>query len=173
MSPSSHLYKVPGPLKGRWNQLLGGGNLQLTSRQKCWLFSFDNIFHSFTYLFFMWNEVVTCSECSLTAALRQLDDGRIGWNLMNSANITYCMYLESFSFSDILYISAFWVNVQNLCSALAACLREKLLKWSNTKMVPKQALGKSDQNTLSCKWKMECFQQFQEHALQSQPIEDL
>lgn len=83
---------------------------------------------------------MTCSECSPTAALRQLDVGRIGWNLINSANIVYCLYLESFSFYDILHISVFWVNMQNLCSALAACLHEKLLKWIDTKLVPKWAL---------------------------------
>lgn len=56
---------------------------------------------------------------------------------MNSAHIDYCLYLELFSFNDIIHISVFRVNVQNLCSALAACLREKLLKLSGIKMVPK------------------------------------
>lgn len=61
--------------------------------------------------------MATFSERSPTAALRQLDDGRIGWNLMNSANIVYCLYLESFSFSDILHISAF----SGECAKLVFC----------------------------------------------------
>lgn len=47
----------------------------MTSTQKCSLFSFENIFNSFTYLFFIQCELVTCSECSPAAALRQLYDG--------------------------------------------------------------------------------------------------